>query len=83
MNRLRMIAAQWERAFLAASLALLSLLELFPDWAWTIWGQMPADVKAYIPASVAPKIPVALFALAMLSRLVKWFREAGKPPDSK
>lgn len=69
--------------FMAAGLFLLSLLEWFPDQAWAIWAQMPDDMKAYIPAAWAPKIPAVLFALAMISRLIQQRMPAPKQPPQE
>jgi hypothetical protein len=69
----------WSMRLMAAGLFLLSLLEWFPDAAWAVWGRMPDDMKAMIPASVATKIPMFLFAAAMVARLIQQRTTQAKP----
>lgn len=50
---------------------LLTAFMTWPEFALTLWNMMPDEVKALVPDRFILAIPLALFALSVIARLIR------------
>lgn len=61
----------WSVQFNAVGLAILAWVQIDPVSVLYVWNMMPASVRRVVPEYVLIPIAMALFALSMLSRVLR------------
>ena len=61
----------WSVQFNAVGLAILAWVQIDPVSVLYVWNMMPASVRRVVPEHVLIPIAMALFALSMLSRVLR------------
>ena len=61
----------WSVHFNTVGLAILAWMQIDPVSVLYVWNMMPASVRRVVPEYVLIPIAMALFALSMLSRVLR------------
>lgn len=60
----------WSMRLAGLGVIVTALAQWFPDTLSAAWNAIPADMRAYLPAPLLHSVPVILFGLVMVSRVV-------------
>lgn len=76
----RMFARFWSVRFSALGAALMGFFTMWPESSLYLWQMMPAEIRQFIPERVATGLAMFIFAVSMVSRVIKQERK-GKPNE--